>query len=138
VDERGAIQNVISSYSDAVSRRDWALLSDLFTAQSTWEIVGSQFRFQGDKIAPGVRGMVEPASYLVQLPSQSIIDINVDTANARTLVQEHCLYEKSPLTGEKSRFHCLGLYTDVLAKRGGRWKFVSRSFSIFNNDVATG
>jgi ketosteroid isomerase-like protein len=137
MDERSNIQDVITSYSDAVSRRDWELLASVFAPNATWENVGSFQQFKRDGVVSGIRSMVEPSNYLVQILGPSIIKIKGDTANARTLVEEHCDYDAGPIVPVKTRFHCLGLYTDVLKRVGGRWKFVERKFTIFNNDAIT-
>jgi hypothetical protein len=121
-----AIQDVITSYCDSISRRDWQQLGSLFAPEAAWEVIGGPaFRFAGDGIAPGIRGIVESTGFIVQINAPALITIEGERATARTT-----LYEFGETLDKKTRFEEPGIYDDVLARSNGRWLFVSRRFTI--------
>jgi hypothetical protein len=127
--EHMAIQQVITRYCDGVTRRDWAIVADLFTSDATWDVDGENatFRFAGEDVVPGIRGIVESTGFLVQINAPALIEIDGDRATARTTI-----YELGSNREKTQRFEEPRVYEDVLKKFEGKWRFVSRRFSILH------
>jgi ketosteroid isomerase-like protein len=127
------IQDLISRYSDAITRRDWPVVSSVFAAEASWQVVGvPEYRFEGDKVGSGIRGLVEPANYLIQMSTRAIVQVDGDTATARSTVFETGEYEAGRFQPFKCRFESFGIYADRLRKDEGRWRFASREFTMLN------
>jgi len=123
-----AVQTVITRYCDAVTRRDWAALADLFAPDATWDVIGHvTFHFAGADVVPGIRGIVESTGSLVQINTPALIEIDGDRATARSTI-----YELGTDKEKAHRFEEPGLYEDVLTKIGGKWKFSARRFTILH------
>jgi len=123
-----AVQQVITRYCDAVTRRDWAALADVFAPHATWDVIGHvTFHFEGDGLVPGIRGIVESTGFLVQINAPALIEINGERATARST-----MYELGSNLERTQRFEEPGLYEDVLERIHGKWKFVSRRFTILH------
>jgi ketosteroid isomerase-like protein len=59
------IQNLVARYADAVTRRDFEALAAIFTPDAVWDVTGgTQLRFEGAELVPGIRGVVEKSSFL--------------------------------------------------------------------------
>jgi hypothetical protein len=131
--EHMAVQQVITRYCDAVTRRDWAALADVFAPNATWDVIGHvTFHFEGDGLVPGIRGIVESTGALVQINTPALIEIAGDTATARSTI-----YELGTNLEKTQRFEEPGLYEDVLKRIDGKWKFVSRRFTILHFQLDT-
>ena len=121
------LQNVISRYTNAVNRREWSELPDLFCEDAIWEAPDIDVHLSGHKaVVEGVPQLVEPTKVLHQLNTPSDISINGDTATARCSIRE---------TGTLGaiRFEALGYYDDVLVRSGTSWKFKHRRFGLIEN-----
>jgi len=131
--EHMAVQQVITRYCDAVTRRDWAALAAVFAPHATWDVFGHvTFHFQGDALVPGIRGIVESTGALVQMNAPALIEIDGERATARSTI-----YELGTNLGKTQRFEEPGVYEDVLEKIDGQWKFVSRRFTILHFQLDT-
>jgi hypothetical protein len=129
--EKEDIQDLISRYSDAITRRDWEVVASVFAADGSWQVVGNdQFSFAGAKIGPGIRSLVEPANYLIQLNTPALIDISGETATARSTIMEIAEYEAGKFKEFKARLNSYGFYQDVIKKLNGKWLFTSRRFNM--------
>jgi len=125
--DRLAIQDLLSSYSAAVTRHDFPAIGPLFTADATWEVIGApqKFAFKGAEIGPGIKAAVEVAADLVQINTPALIQINGDTATAQSTVHEY-----GDMADRSARAAATGTYEDVLKKVDGKWKFQSRVFTM--------
>jgi hypothetical protein len=121
------IQNLISLYSIAVSRRDWAALDGMFMPDAHWEVVGGPGTvLDGAKILPGLRSLVEDNSEsLCQMNCPAYVKIDGERATA---VSNMCEFGLSP--DGKVRFEAPGIYEDVLVKHNGQWRFASRRYVV--------
>ena len=120
--EHIAIQNVISRYSNAVTRRDWKAIADTFAPDATWEVIGGPhpMKFTAAQVGPGLKGAIEMTSSLIQLITPSAIEID-GKASA------HCnIHEFGEMLDRKSHFEASGTYDDMLKKVDGEWRFASR------------
>ena len=60
-EDRLAIRELIERYSDALNRRDFAVLAGLFTPDARWSADPPfDIAFEGEAIAPSIGGMLEP------------------------------------------------------------------------------
>jgi ketosteroid isomerase-like protein len=120
------IRNLIAGYGEAVNRRDFDRLADLFTEDARWDVTGwVEFHHQGAGVAPGIRGIVESTSYLVQIHSSPTIRLEQDRAIAHST-----LFEFGETLDRTARFEETGQYDDVLVKTPQGWRFASRHFRI--------
>jgi len=125
--ERIAIQDVLSAYSAAVTRHDFAAIGPLFTSDATWEVIGApqKFSFKGAEIGPGIEGAIKVAADLVQINAPAMIEVKGDTATAHSVVHEY-----GDMADRSARAEATGTYQDVLRKVDGKWKFQSRVFTM--------
>jgi ketosteroid isomerase-like protein len=131
------IQDLISRYSDAITRRDWEAVTSAFSPEATWHVVGQPaFQFKGRDVGPGIRSLVEPSNYLVQMNTPALIEINGDEATARSTILESGEYEAGKFQPFKARFDSFGTYEDVLRKVDGRWRFASRRFTMIKMNIS--
>ena len=122
-----AIQQVISRYSSAVSRRAWPELETLFTADASWEVIGGPgLRLEGPALLPGIRALVEQTTESIfQMNCPAVIVVDGDRATATSN-----MYEFGVTPDKSNRFEAPGIYDDVLVRRGGTWRFASRRFTV--------
>ena len=131
------IQDLISRYSDAITRRDWSTVTSVFASDASWQVLGQpDFRFEGDKVGPGIRSLVEPANYLIQMNTPAIVAVNGSNATARSTIFETGEYEAGRFQPFKCRFESFGIYSDRLRKEDGRWRFASREFTMLNMRIS--
>jgi len=126
-----AIQRVIARYTDAINRRDFAVLDEVFAPDGVWNVDagdGRVFRFEGPQIRAGISGLVGNSAFTVQLASLPVIEIDGDRARSRCMLFETL---EQPAIG--ARFQNFGLYEDELSKLDGRWVFQSRRFTMKNS-----
>lgn len=122
------IQNLVARYADAVTRRDFGALAAVFTPDAVWDATGStKLRYEGDALVPGIRSIIEMSSFLTQVHSPAIVEIDGDSASARVTALEVGEIESYDL-----RFEQLGFYEDSLRKVDGRWLFTERRFTTLN------
>jgi hypothetical protein len=122
-----AIQQVISRYSSVVSRRAWAELEALFTADASWEVIGGPgLRLDGPGLLPGIRALVEQnTESMFQMNCPAVIAVDGGRATATSN-----MYEFGVTPDKLSRFEAPGIYDDVLVRRDGAWRFASRRFTV--------
>jgi hypothetical protein len=130
--EYEAIQSLLARYTDAINRRDFEVLPSLFAADGVWHVdagAGRVFHFEGPEVVPGIRGLVEHNSFLAQIASLPVIEIDGDRARSRSMLQEVL----EPLSLD-IRFVNFGLYEDDLRKVNGHWVFQTRRFTMKNSN----
>jgi hypothetical protein len=122
-----AIQDVVSRYTNAVTRRDFAAIAATFAPKATWQVVGGPypFKLEGAGIGPGIQQSLEMTACLIQLitPPSIVIDGPRATANLN-------IHEFGEMADRKSHFEASGTYDDVLEKIEGRWLFAARLCTI--------
>lgn len=126
-----AIRGVIDSYSNAVSRRDWALLSSLFAEDAIWSTrgTGTDRDIDGrDKIVETISGALKALPVLLSMPSGHFIEVDGDRAKASTVMMERVVIDK-----DRGKVQ-YGIYHDTLARTGGTWKFQTRVFHTIHVD----
>jgi ketosteroid isomerase-like protein len=129
--DRIAIRDVIDRYSDAVTRRDWPGVGATFHDDAVWSVGGAfnlEYRSRAN-IEAGLRAGVGAFEFLVQMTHSVVIELDGDHATARTVINE---MGRNPASG----LFMLGIYTDALSRRDGRWAFDRRRFEPLYMDTA--
>jgi hypothetical protein len=131
------IQEQISRYSDALTRRDWAALGATFAPDGSWRVVAEPgYAYSGAEVGPGIRSLVEPANYLVQFNTPALSEVQSDYATARSTILETGEYAAGKFQPFKCRLESFGVYDDELQKISGQWRFKSRRFSFINLTIS--
>jgi hypothetical protein len=130
VPDKIEIQELISRYSDALTRRDWESVASVFAPDASWRALGEPgFAFEGTNIGPGIRSLIEPTNYFVQMNTPALIEVQGSQAKARSTIMEIGEYDPGKLQPFKARLESFGYYDDVVKKVNGRWLFASRQFT---------
>jgi hypothetical protein len=125
--ERLSVQDVLSSYTLAVTRHDYVALIELFTPEGSWEAVGTGYTlsYKGEELGPGLKSAIELAdASLAQINAPAVIAVNGDTATAVSMIHEF-----GDMADHSARVYSTGIYEDKLVKVNGKWKFQSRYFT---------
>lgn len=127
-----AIAGVIEGYGDAIGRRDFAALADLFVADASWK-VGPPFdlHFTGAAIVPTIAAILETYSFFLQMTQGRVISLAGDKAQARTIIREI-----GQSADGASGLDNLGRYHDEMIRTPQGWKFASRRFEPLYVDTA--
>jgi hypothetical protein len=128
------IQETINRYSEGLGRRDWAQVASAFASDATWEVVGMPLKYSGD-CAAGIRTQVDPSNFLVQMISNTLIQVNGDRATARSTAREVAEFEAGKFREFKAAIDVFGTYEDELKRIDGHWKFAARRFVPINFKV---
>ncbi len=131
--DRIAIRDLADRYAVSVTCRDWAGVAACFHGDATWAVPGVGLAFEGrEQIAAGIRGAVEPNAFHMLMPHAFVIDtLSAERATARSV-----LHEVFQRPGGSEGAKVLGVYTDVIARRGGLWLFEDRCFAIYLMDAS--
>lgn len=132
--DRLDVQDTISRYHEAASLRDWDRLLATFHPDAVWEVPALGIRCQGhDELRATMPGLVEPIEYLVQINAPAIIDVEGDTASARSLIRE-----SAQLRDGGVLMDVVGRFVDELVRTGDGWRFTRRTFTIIGSHVSGG
>jgi hypothetical protein len=125
--DRLAIQDLISRYSDAVTRADWDQCEAVYAPNVLWESPGLGLRYE-DRAAfmETMRG-TSSAGLLVQTPHASVITL-IDTDHARATTTIHEFIRGLWRGGVQSDVEHYGVYFDEIERIEGEWKFTHRLF----------
>jgi ketosteroid isomerase-like protein len=133
-----AILDVLNRYTDALNRRDWAALQQVFTDEGVWDMGGPAagpmaMRFEGAaNVAAGIAAAVGRAELCVQTNHGSVIEVSGQRAIARSTIHE--LVRPKGGTG----MQIVGFYHDDLSLgEDGEWRFRERRFRIMYVDTGT-
>jgi ketosteroid isomerase-like protein len=121
-----SIQQTINRYAEGASRADWAQVMSTFAPQGIWEIASLGAKFEGHKaIEEGLRQFSGPMDYILQINGPALIQVNGDTAAARSIIRECGKY-----AGRNEGLEVLGFYADKLVRTADGWKFAHRIFEV--------
>jgi hypothetical protein len=122
-----AIQDLISRYTNAVTRRDFAAIAATFAPKATWQVVGGPypFKLEGAGIGPGIKQSLEMTGCLIQLITPPSIELAGNRATAHLNIHEF-----GEMADRKNHFEASGTYDDVVERVEGRWLFASRLCTI--------
>ena len=119
-----AIQRTINRYSQAASLGEWDEVLTTYLPDGVWEIPHLGMRFEGHEAIRGaLAAFFETMEYVLQMNAPAVIEIDGDTATARSGIRE-C----GKSAGRDEGFEYLGLYVDRLIRTADGWKFAQRIF----------
>jgi hypothetical protein len=124
--EEYAIQRVLNLYSEGATRGDWDQMIATFLPEGVWEIPALGLKLEGrEGIRQGMMAVAAPMTFVVQLNTPALIDIDGDRATARSVIRECAKYKD-----RDEALEVLGIYADKLVKTAGGWKFARRTFEL--------
>jgi len=124
--EELSIQQTLNRYSESASRADWEQVLSTYVPDGVWEIPYLGAKFEGhDAIRDALRHFGGPMDYIVQINAPALIDVNEDTATARSVIRE-C----GKFMGQNEALEVLGFYADTLLRTPAGWKFTHRVFEV--------
>lgn len=126
IEDRLAIRELVDSYNDAVMRFDRDAWAANWTDDAVWSLPGMGEIAGKDKFVPMWQQMMAGFSFVGFFASAGPIVVNGNAAHA-TWYQQEFLHQKD---GAKRRI--TGRYEDDYVKRGGRWFFQKRVYSVLN------
>lgn len=127
--DRLQIAELSTRFADAVNRHDWEAVAELYAEDAIWETSAGKLGFRHEGRAAIRRFLldnpndVEVMAYTTAPPF--IETISSQRARTRLNMTE---YLRVRATGEIKRI--MGVYSDELVKRDGRWQFAHRSFAL--------
>jgi len=127
--DRLQIAELSQRFSDAVNRHDWNLLAQLCVEDAIWEASAGKLGFRHEGRAAILKFLLENpngvdvVAYTTSTPF--IEAITGERARTRLNMTE---YLRVRATGEIKRI--VGIYSDELVKREGRWQFAHRRFAL--------
>ena len=128
LEERLAIRELIDSYNDAVMRFDGDAWAENWTADATWSLPGmGDVNGKANFFALWTK-MMSAYSFVGFFASAGPITVTDNTAHG-TWYQQEFLHGKD---GAKTQV--TGRYEDDYVKRGGRWFFQKRTYSVLYHD----
>ena len=133
--DKFAIQELIYSHCDAITRGDLVALEPLYAPDAIWEIPLFGLRTESARAFFDFLAEVTTSSeLLLQTAHNPVVRLLDDTtANATTTIFELArgiARDDGPVAaeGEQVNMAQFGVYYDDVAKRGGRWQFTHRRF----------
>lgn len=124
IQDEFAIQKAISLYSQTASLGEWDRVVTAYLPDGTWEIPHLELKFAGqDAIRGALVQFFNAMEYVLQINAPALIEIDGDTAIARSGIRE-C----GKTRGRDEGFEFLGIYADRLVRTADGWKFARRVF----------
>jgi len=128
------IQETISRYHEGASTSDLEQIISTFLPDGVWEVPSLHVRVQGHAdIREKMEELVAPIAYLVQINAPAIIEVDGDTAEARSLIRE-C----ARLRDGGVHMDVVGQFQDRLERTREGWKFAHRTFTVIGTQVTEG
>jgi hypothetical protein len=128
------VRRLIDRYHAAVNLQDWALLRQLFTADSVWQAAAPlDMRFEGrEAIVAGLRQSVARQDLLVQTSAALVIEPQGDDMAdvTSTLIE----FGREAETGRG--WSAVAFYRDRVVRTGSDWQFEKRMLYLRYEDDA--
>jgi hypothetical protein len=122
-----AIQQIINTYTDGASCRDWDQVLSTFAPGGTWEIPSMKACYEDPVVIRQVMAaFVGRMAYFVQINSPAVISVQGDEATARSMIRE-C----GKFADRDEALEILGRYEDELIRTDKGWRFKRRAFHAF-------
>jgi hypothetical protein len=123
VAEQNAIQQTLNLYSEGCSRGDWAQVEATFLPDGVW-VAPAVGTFTGwSEMYPVMSGFVAQMDYFIQVNAPAIIEVQGNTAYARSVIRECGKFKD-----RDEALEVMGIYSDELALTEAGWRFVRRTF----------
>jgi ketosteroid isomerase-like protein len=120
------VQRTINRYSEAASRADWGEVLSTYLTNGVWDIPAFGAKFEGHAaLREGLMRFAEPMEYIVQFNAPALINLENNSAIARSVIRECGKY-----AGRDEALEVLGFYADRLVRTSDGWKFAHRSFEL--------
>ena len=119
---RRAIERLVATYGDAVTRRDTALWRSLWAEDATW-ILGDRTANGIDAVVDLWRNATRALEFIAHVAFPAGLAVDGDRARGRWYVQEII---KAQAAGPMLLF---GRYDDDYRREDDRWRFEQRRFS---------
>jgi ketosteroid isomerase-like protein len=120
-----AIQQTLNTYSFNASTGDLAAMVATFAEDGAWVVPGAGITCTGhEQILAAASAITGAIEYMVQLNSPAIIEVDGDTATAKSIIRECGKY-----IGRQTNLEVLGLYEDELVRTADGWRFAKRTFT---------
>jgi ketosteroid isomerase-like protein len=132
--DQSDIRDLVSSYADAVCRRDKDAWAANWDEDCVWVLPGAG-ETRGREAVVNLWSMAMPRfPFVMQLVLNGLVEIAPDGVHAegRWYLNEHMT-----IAGGGGAFN-IGLYQDRYVKRGDRWLFAERHYTILYNDKGNG
>ena len=123
-EDKLAILEVVSRWSDAVNERDWEALRQCFTDDGVWD-VGAPFNFRlegNHAIVDICTTKLAEQSIVLQTPHATVITLAGDTATSRSTMYEFMR------SADGAGMQMWGTYYDKLVRTAEGWRFRERLF----------
>ena len=123
---RTAIDELLATYADAVTRRDPEELRWLFTEEGIWDLGPIGIHTGSAAIVNALTDLLRSWQVLVHVPHTRLLRFDPDdetTVFGRSYFSEFGLLE----SGESAHF--AGVYHDTYSRDGDRWRFAERRYS---------
>jgi ketosteroid isomerase-like protein len=122
LEDRGAVQDVLARYFQAVDRRDRERLSRVFTENASWRSVGAWSFTGADAIADGILKVVSRYKTTFHLMGNVSIEVHGDTATAESYTIAYHIHDRNA-----AKAWVVGLvYKDDLVREDDLWKISRR------------
>ena len=122
--DRMAVRETIERYSVALNLRDFEAMRACFLPDGVWQVDPPfNIRLEGEAIVAGIGQMVGAMPFLFQGLMGSIVEIDGDTAMAKSSVHE--LGQRGAGEGGLDSY---GVYHDRLVRTPAGWRFAERRF----------
>ncbi|GAC1572064.1 MAG: hypothetical protein NVS3B5_00690 [Sphingomicrobium sp.] len=122
--DRIAVRELIERYSVALNLRDFEMMHGTFLPDGVWRVDPPfDIQLKGSAIVAGISQMVGAMPFLFQGLMGSFVEIDGDTATAKSSVHE--LGQRGPDEGGLDSY---GIYHDWLVRTGEGWRFAERRF----------
>ena len=116
------IQRTINSYSQIASLGQPDKVVELYMPDGVWEVPSQGMRCAGRaEIHAQLVLYASAMEFVLQGNSPPIIDVDGDTATARTSIRE-----TGKVAGQDQGFEYIGIYADKLVRTPDGWKFAER------------
>ena len=125
------IQMLAQRYADAVMRHDADNWGTCWAKDGEWHLGAPEPIVGRDNIVAAWKGAMAGYPFAVFMVLPGIVELDGDTATMRSYVEENL--EGTDGVG----FRVYGCYNDEVVKKGGKWKFKARRYSVLYRGPVT-
>ena len=132
VQDEATIRGLVSSYADAVCRRDKDAWAANWADDCVWELPGvGETRGKDAVVALWVAAMSR-FPFVAQLVLNGLVRVDGDRAEGRWYLNEHVKF------ADGGGMFNVGVYQDRYVRERGRWLFAARHYTVLYNDKGAG